>query len=155
MAAAKAACSGATRESVVARAENTCERTHLFAALSTLKYLATSGRVGHLAAGMANLLRIKPILTIQEGKLDLLQRVRTRKRAWSRLIALVEEASRGKPIEQMALLHVNAEDEARAFELELRASVICPEEAILAPLTPGLSVHSGAGLVGVTVVVAE
>ena len=155
LSAARAARAGATRESVVARAENVCERTHLFAALSTLKYLAMSGRVGHLAAGMAGLLRIMPILTIQEGKLDLLERVRTRKRAWSRLIALVAEAARGKPIEQMALLHVNAEDEAMAFGEELRVSVPCPEATIVAPLTPGLSVHSGAGLVGVTIVVAE
>jgi len=152
LAAAEAAQTGATKEEVIQAARSVGERVHLYAALSTLKYLAMSGRVGHIAAGMAGLLNIRPILTIQDGELDLLEKVRTRRKAWGRVMELTGESLDGRCAERMAVIHVNAPEEARQFEQLLREKVACPEEILISELTPGLSVHAGSGIVGVVFV---
>jgi DegV family protein with EDD domain len=155
LAAAEAAQEGASKDEIVSYAMSLAERTHLYAALSTLKYLAMSGRVGHVAAGMAGLLNIKPILTIRDGKLDLLERIRSRKKSLARVIDLTGEALGGRPAKRMAVIHVCALDEARQFEAQLRSSLACPDEVLMCELSAGLSVHSGAGLLGVVVVAGE
>ena len=155
LSAAEAVAGGSSVDEAVATAMDTGQRSHLFAALPTLKYIAMSGRVGHLAAGVAGLLSIKPILTIRDGKLDLLERIRTQKKSWERVVALCKEALGGRPIERMAMIHVNALEDARQLEAMLRAELDCPEEMLFSDMNPGLSIHAGAGLVGVVFVAGK
>ncbi len=150
--AAKAAAEGADKEEIIERAFDVQKRTALYGALATLKYLAMSGRVGYLAAGVAQLLSVKPILSIRDGKLDMLEKVRTQRKAWARCIELAKESLGDSEVEQLAILHVDAKDAALEFEQQLREQINCPQEYILCELTPGLSVHTGSGLVGVSFV---
>ena len=114
-----------------------------------------SGRVGSLAAGFADVISIKPILTVRDGKLDLLERVRTLKKAWKRAIELSAEAVGSSQVERLAIVHVNAESEAIEFYKQLNQAISFSGEVLYAELTPGLSVHSGAGMVGACFVVSE
>jgi DegV family protein with EDD domain len=153
LAAAEAASQGASIFEISAIIEDLQPRTHLFAALSTLKYLAMGGRVSNFAASMGNMLNVKPILTIRDGKLDLLERVRTKKKAWERVIELAAIKTGDKQIEKMCVLHVNAPEMARLFTAEIRSRMSCPTDIPLVEVTPGLSVHSGAGMVGTVFVI--
>ncbi len=153
LAAAEAASNGASISEISTIIEDLQPRTHLFAALSTLKYLAMGGRVTNFAASMGNMLNVKPILTIRDGKLDLLERVRTQKKAWERVIELAALKTGDKQIEKMCVLHVNAPEMARNFTAEIRSRMSCPEDIPLVEVTPGLSVHSGAGMVGTVFII--
>jgi DegV family protein with EDD domain len=148
LAAARAVAEGASVEQAVAVATEAGARTHLFAALPTLKYLAMSGRVGHLVAGVATVLEVKPVLTIRDGRLDLLERVRTQKRSWARVVELCVEAVGEDAIEAFSMVHADAPEDARQLEALLREALEVPVETITAELNPGLSVHSGAGMIG-------
>jgi DegV family protein with EDD domain len=153
--AAEASRQGDTLERVVSRALSIGRRARLFAALSTLKYLAMGGRVSHLTAGMANLLNIKPILAVRDGKLDMVEKVRTHKKSWDRLIELAVEEAGGRSIERVAFLHVNAPAEAELLAAQVSPYLSLPDEIIMAELTPGLSVHTGSGLVGLSFIPVE
>jgi fatty acid-binding protein DegV len=82
-----------------------------------------------------------------------LERVRTQKKAWERVIELSAGKAGDRQIEQMCILHVNAPQMAREFENEVRSRMQCPKEILFVEVTPGLSVHSGAGMVGTVFVV--
>jgi len=152
MTASDAVQGGADVAGAIRAAEEVRSRTSLYGALATLKYLSMSGRVSHVAAGMAGMLNIKPILSVQNGKLDLLEKVRTRKKAWARMVELVQADLDGSSAEKMAVLHVNAPEAAESFKNLIRSEVSCPDDILTAELNPGLSIHTGDGMVAVSFV---
>lgn len=152
LAAAETAASGASHTEVVAQAQSIARRIHLYASLSTLKYLAMSGRVGKVAAGMAGMLNIQPILTIKEGKLDLLERVRTRRAAMYRLVELFAASLDGKTAQRAAFIHVNNPQGATELRSLLEERLPLPTGALTVEFSPGLSVHAGSGLVGAVII---
>ena len=155
LAAAEMAQQGAAKEEVLAAADELCNRSFFYVALPTLKYLAMSGRVGPWIASLAGALNVQPILTLRDGKIDILERVRTQKKAWRRVIEVTELAAGDRPIERMAVCHVVAEQNAHQFQMQICEKIGCPQDVILVELTPALSVHTGAGLVGVVVVTGK
>ncbi|MBI9049878.1 MAG: DegV family protein [Anaerolineaceae bacterium] len=152
--AAALAKSGKSSKEIIAAAKNVQDNMHLFAALSTLKYLAMGGRISHLQAGMAGIMEVKPILTIQDGKLEVLERIRTRKKSLSRLLELVESSVGDAPIKRLGIIHSNCPEEADAFHKTISTHFSIEGEVPIVEFTAGLSVHSGAGLLGLAVYTA-
>ena len=149
LAAAEAVDNGATHAQALALIELMIPRTQLYGALPTLKYLAMSGRVGKLAAGMANILNINPILTSRNGKLELLEKVRTHRVAIQRVVDLCVRAVGEKEIEKIGFIHSNNPEGAEDLKMRLKEVLKIPADPIIAEFTVGLSVHTGSGMVGV------
>jgi len=146
--AAKAVEKGVKKEKILEQIKNLQTRIYVYGALPTLKYLAMGGRMGKLAAGFADTLEIKPILTSIDGKLDLLEKVRTWRKARERLISLALACTEGKNVVEVGLIHVNNEKGVAQLHAMLAEKIQLPDSAITAEFTPGLSVHTGSGVIG-------
>ncbi len=149
LAAAQAAVEGCSMDEILALLEDQIPRTRVFAALDTMEYLRRSGRVNHLVANIGDLLKIKPLLIMNDGVASS-ERVRTQQGAYERLIQLVRELG---PVEQLALVHTNAADRAATLWGQARALFPHIVDPLSVDVTPVLGTHLGPGAVGFAAVV--
>jgi DegV family protein with EDD domain len=149
LAASEAAARGANIEEIKSIVQQTGKNVHTYAILSTLKYLYMGGRISKLEASLADSFEIKPTLTVKDGKLAILEKNRTQKKAVKNLVNHIRKISQAKPIDRMVVIHVNEPDGASSLRSIIQDAVPCPQAIDLVELTPGLSVHTGKGLVGV------
>ena len=147
LAAARAAEAGASLAQCKAIAEQAQKHTHIYITVETLEFLHRGGRIGGAQRYLGTALNIKPILEIREGRLDAIERVRTRGKALNRLVELVEQAVAGKTPVRLACMHANSEADARSV-LEKAASRINAVETILSDVSPVIGTHAGPGTIG-------
>lgn len=142
---------GATVEEIVRRLTWRRARSRLFLTVATLEFLRRSGRATRLQAGFASLLDVKPILSVEEGRLVPVGRVRTRARSLDRLVALAgaHAHSLDAPV-WLSVMHGRAPDEA-AHLLALLRDRLDVERAFISEAPAVLAVHGGPGVLGVTV----
>ena len=145
--AAKAAAAGKTSTEVVAAVEEMIPTMNVVFVVDTLEYLQKGGRIGGAAALVGTLLKVKPILCLKEGRIEPLDKVRSKRKALVRLMEVVEErVGPGTPV-RVAVLHAQVPDEARGLEREVRARFNCTE-CYSAELGPAVGTHTGPGVVG-------
>jgi DegV family protein with EDD domain len=106
------------------------------------------GRVSKFSSDMAGLLDIRPLLTLKDGTLQMMEKVRTRKAAMERLVNLICKSVEGKKVERYGIFHINNEAEAMVLKGLLCERIDLPEDALIVQFTPGLSVHAGPGMIG-------
>jgi DegV family protein with EDD domain len=153
MRAAHMAAAGQDAERIVAALDPMIAGMRLFFLLDTLEYLHKGGRIGGAARFIGTLLSMKPILTVQEGKIDALERQRTRRKALARLEALaLEHTGTGQDI-YLGIVEIAAEQEAQGLKERL-LSCLNPAAFLMCQVGPGLSVHSGPGAIGIAIYAA-
>ena len=149
--AAEMAAAGSSVAEILPVLEDQRKRSYVFAALDTLEYLKRSGRMNKYLAGIAGLLKIKPIMTMNDGKPGS-ERIRTREKALKRVVALL--AALGK-LERVALVHTHATAEALA-ELRAMAAHLLPQGPILTEdITPVIGAHIGPAAIGFAAIAAK
>jgi DegV family protein with EDD domain len=123
------------------------DKTGVIFAVDTLEFLHRGGRIGGASRFLGTALNIKPILEVVDGRVEPIERVRTRKKSIARLIELVEERIDGRKPIRLACIHANAADDAKSL-LEEATQHFQPEESIFAEVSPVIGTHAGPGTVG-------
>lgn len=145
------ACSGKSKEEILAKIEYLKKNTYFLLLVDTLEYLHRGGRIGGAAALFGNLFQIKPILYLKDGALDVLTKVRTREKAIRQLVKEAEERM-GDSWEnaRIGVLHVDNPTGARHLTdlLKERYPGINPEVGQVGPV---LGSHAGPGATAIVI----
>jgi DegV family protein with EDD domain len=148
LASARAAEQDVSLQEVRQAAEEVIKRLHVFFTVDTLEYLHRGGRINGASRYLGAALAIKPILFFNsEGKIDALERVRTKSKSWQRLIELAEEQANGRPV-HVGIVHTNAPGAAQKFRDEVEQRLNC-KEIFTVEFSPVIGVHVGPGTIGI------
>jgi len=146
MAAVAAARSGADGAAVAAHAREARAGLKMWFAIDTLEYLRRGGRIAGAQAWLGSALRIKPILTV-ESEITPVERVRTSRRAFERMVDLLSERA-AAGADAWMVQHIQAPDEAA--ELAARGTeVFGVPPRVISEIGPVIGTHVGPGLLGV------
>ncbi|MBI4332894.1 MAG: DegV family protein [Chloroflexi bacterium] len=145
--AAKAAAKGAGIDEVVKMVNGAVPGIFLAGALDTLEFLEKGGRIGRAQAMMGAMLNIKPILSVQDGEVVPLERVRTHSKAVNRLYELLEEHL---PAREISVVY--STEAAEGQKLLEHAKKLAPgQEVYFARFGPILGTYVGPGTLAVIV----
>jgi DegV family protein with EDD domain len=144
--AARAAETGESLQSCKNIAEQARDHTGVLFVVETLEFLRRGGRIGGAQALLGTALNIKPILELQKGRIESVEKVRTKGKALARMVDLAEEKMAGRTPVRIATVHANAEKEALNL-LETARNRFHPAEALHSLLSPTIGAHAGPGTV--------
>lgn len=142
---AEAAAGGADADTVVKLVETLRDRSRLFGTLDTLENLKKGGRVGGAQALLGSMLSIKPVLAVEEGRVEPWARVRTRSKALRWLVDKVKEEG---TVEDLAIIHGDAPDLDTL--IDMFEPLYPPDEIVVAIMGPVVGTHAGPRVIGVT-----
>jgi DegV family protein with EDD domain len=143
VAAARAAAAGEEVPRVIEAARRARQEVRQWFVLDTLEYLRRDNRIGGAAAWLGSALDLKPILMI-ESEFRAVERVRTRRRAISRLVELMRQR-RAVGADRWFVQHTNAHEDAKRLAERL-AELFGTEPEFVTQLGPVLATHTGPGL---------
>ncbi|MCJ7513245.1 MAG: DegV family protein [Anaerolineales bacterium] len=147
LAAARAAEAGESFDNVLALAKRVKDLTGVVFLVDTLEFLHRGGRIGGASRFLGSALNLKPLLEVRAGRVEALEKVRTRGKARERLLEVIEERVRGKKVLRIATLHAAAAEDAEALLAEATKR-LKPIEAHLTAVSPAVGTHAGPGTLG-------
>ncbi len=149
LAAARAAAAGQSLDEVEKAAVAICTKVKVLFVVDTLEYLHRGGRIGGAAKFLGTALGLKPLLHLNEGRVDALERIRTKRKAIDRMLELAHEYAAGKPV-RASVVHANVPDEAEELRGVVEQQFNCIELHV-AQLAPAIATHAGPGTLGLAI----
>ena len=148
LAAAQAAAAGKSLDEVVAAAEDMRDRIHLLFTVDTLEYLHRGGRIGGAKRLLGTALNIKPLLHLEEGSIEPLAQVRTKRKAVTQMLEIAEERLGGKRMAEAAVLDVDSPKEGERVIEQVRDRFGI-STVYRTTVSPVIGAHAGPGTVGI------
>jgi DegV family protein with EDD domain len=143
--AAELASQGKDADIIEARIKQLIPRNRIYFLVDTLEYLAKGGRIGGATALLGSVLKIKPILSLTEGRVEQFEKERTQKHAIMRLIELVKTQAARNDDAYLSVMHAAIPDLAQEF-----VNVLCLEFGLdsipILDVPPAIVVHGGPGI---------
>ena len=151
LAGARAAAAGKSKDEILAAIESSRQRSGIYFTVETLEYLQRGGRIGGAQALLGNALGLKPVLTASQdsGRVESVQRIRTKKKALAFIEDEVVRLIGANGNVYLTAIHALAEDEATTVLNNVKARLgDRVKMANLAPASPIVCAHTGPGTVG-------
>ena len=134
------------------RAHRTAESARVWFLVDSLDHLRRGGRLSAPAAALGTVLGLRPILTLSDGRIEVLEKVRTRRAGRERLVALALADASSRTSERIAVHHLGQPEIAQALADELSAALGARlAEAVVSESSAVLAAHAGPGVLGIVV----
>lgn len=141
IAAAREAAAGADLATCAQAAHDTILRTRFLFTPHTLDYLRKGGRIGGASALLGGLLQIRPILTVEHGRTDVIEKIRTKKRAMERIIEIFATDIAKAGLTDAIVHHID--DPAEGAHLARLAEEVCGMPVAVDSIGPVIGLHVG------------
>lgn len=123
------------------------EKVMVVLTVDSLEFARRSGRVGTLKAALTSLLKIKPIVTLHEGALDVSELVRTRRKSLESIVSQVEERFGKTPV-KVAIVHAHDQESAEILK-EMVDKALNAVETVFTELSISVAANLGPKTVGI------
>jgi DegV family protein with EDD domain len=140
-------------EEIVGHLEAVRKSVVIILTLDTLEFARRSGRVGALSAALASLLNVKPIARLENGVLEMVDKVRTRKASLDRVLEMGKDAFGDRPV-HLGVVHARDPQSATSL-LEEAKKLFNYKDAVQTDLSVSLAINLGPGTVGLVLYPVE
>ncbi|WP_274379936.1 DegV family protein [Halalkalibacillus sediminis] len=135
---------GRSAEDVVKIIQNDYKKVHTYIYVADIKYAYLGGGINMFAYNVGKTLKVHPILTLKEGKMELVKKVRTEKRSIDYMVNQVIEYAKSQPITQLNILHCNDRSISETIKNRLK-DFSNIENIHIGALGPIIAAHGGEG----------
>lgn len=147
--AARAAKEGKSLEEIKAVAEANIRRSRFLFVPDTLQYLKKGGRIGTASALLGSILKITPILTVEDGKTSVFTKVRTKKNAVNAMVDKMLEDINRYGIGEITVHHINYIEGAKELADKIRSTMASDIDIQICDIGPVIGLHVGPNTVGI------
>lgn len=130
------------------------EQCRLILIPANLDQLRKSGRVSNFGSILGNLLQIKPLLAFKEGKVNIVEKIRTMRKAEQALIDRLRDAYNQGIYDRIGIMHAGEKEIVEGLLEKIKADYDSLKIEVL-PLIPVAGVHTGVGTIALSYIMKD